>query len=64
LGQGHAYRLDNGQGQALRNGQGNGDALHFGLNPGLTARLDTGVGQTWSMAGALARKQAIYSPQR
>jgi hypothetical protein len=38
--------------------------LHFGLNPGLTARLDSGVGQTWSAAGALARQQAIYSPQR
>jgi hypothetical protein len=38
--------------------------LHFGLNPGLTARLDAGVGQSWSTAGALARQQAIYSPQR
>jgi hypothetical protein len=38
--------------------------LHFGRDPGLTARLDAGVGQTWSMAGALARRQAIYSPQR
>jgi hypothetical protein len=63
-GQGHAYRLDSGPGQALRNGQGHGDALHFGLNPGMTARLDSGMGQTWNSTGALARQQAIYSPQR
>jgi hypothetical protein len=38
--------------------------LHFGCESGWSARSDTGVGQTWSAAGALARQQAFYSPQR